>query len=362
MDPSSNPAGGPRQSCAWVFTLNNPTATDVFSNWQRVPDAVFGIAQLETGESGTPHLQGYVVLAKKKTRSFVRRYFSDRAYWAPRKGTHAEAVHYASKPHGGCGCEHCEKAAKLPAPSKQETWGEAPKSVGQGHRSDLDTVKNAIDQGQSELEIAETFFGSWCRHHRAFSLYRMLKCKGRDPADDVMIICLYGPPGTGKTRLATKIAPDAYWLAAPNQYQGALWWDGYQGQPDLIIDEFYGWIPHPSMLRICDRNPLNVQVKSGHVHLMARRIIITSNKHPAEWWPRTPLGAMVRRLTYPVGNTVHLTAEPADYDAKAAELVDREQFSRELPALPEFVPNQHPAPAAPQGGMNGFEVYVPQQE
>lgn len=357
MSAGSNPvapAGRPAsyQSKAFVFTLNNPTAADDPSKWGN--GCVFGVSQLEVGESGTPHLQGYILLDQKKTIAYCRRWFSDKAYWAPRGGSHEQAVHYATKPHAGCACEHCVKASKLPAPTLQQTWGVAPKSR-QGARTDLESVREMVLAGKTDLEIADEHFSTWCRHHRAISLYRLKSCKGRDPSVEVKIICLYGPPGTGKTRLASMIAPDAYWVSAPNSFSGANWWDGYEGQTDIVLDEFYGWIPHPTMLRICDRYQFLIQSKGGTGHLMCNRVIITSNKHPEEWWPRTQLGAMVRRLTYPMGNTVHLKEQPEDYEAKMAQIVDVEQFSRELPVREDvgvFVPNQHP------GGLNGFEAFV----
>lgn len=45
--------------------------------------------------------------------------------------------------------------------------------------------------------------------------------------------CLWyvGPPGTGKTRRATSDHPDAY-----RKLQNK-WWDGYQGQKAVIIDD-----------------------------------------------------------------------------------------------------------------------------
>lgn len=39
---------------------------------------------------------------------------------------------------------------------------------------------------------------------------------------------------------------------------------------------------------------------------LAKKIIITSNVHPTEWWPKVGLGAMVRRLTAPLGKVVFM--------------------------------------------------------
>jgi len=52
------------------------------------------------------------------------------------------------------------------------------------------------------------------------------------------------------------------------------------------------------MLQLLDRYPLRVEVKGSSVPFVSRRIIITSNASPDEWYPnirdRTPL---MRRIT-----------------------------------------------------------------
>lgn len=69
----------------------------------------------------------------------------------------------------------------------------------------------------------------------------------------------------------------------------------------VVIDEFYGWIARDLMCRICDRYPLNIETKGGSVSFLAKKIIITSNVHPKDWWPKVGLGAMERRLKAPLG-------------------------------------------------------------
>ena len=58
--------------------------------------------------------------------------------------------------------------------------------------TDLLAVKEAIDSGATDLEIAEAHFGSYCRFHRAFTNYRRLKQTAKDWKTEVYV--LYGPP------------------------------------------------------------------------------------------------------------------------------------------------------------------------
>lgn len=285
----------PYQTPNWVFTINNPTPFDRPRQW---PGVKFGVYQMEKGEEGTPHLQGYIILNKKATLAGVKKLHAT-AHWEPRKGSHDQAVAYCTK-----------EETRV---SESETWGEAPS--GQGHRSDLAAVQASLDSGASDEEVATEFFATWVKYHRSFDAYRLLKQAPRDPEHPVTTYAFVGPSGTGKTRLARLLAgDDAFWLTAPNSTANSLWWDGYHGQATIVIDEFYGWIPHPVMLRICDRYPLTVQVKGGSRHLLATTVIITSNKHPDDWWPRTGLGAMKRRLTAPSGGCFVMNAEPANYE------------------------------------------------
>lgn len=86
------------QSTRWVFTINNPTDED------RNHVAELGVHQLrkylivgrETGESGTPHLQGFVVFTRGLTRTRVSRLLP-RAHLEPARGTSAQAADYCKK-------------------------------------------------------------------------------------------------------------------------------------------------------------------------------------------------------------------------------------------------------------------------
>ena len=58
------------QNVNWLFTINNPTSPDIPKSWSNVKYCIW---QLEEGENGTSHLQGYVILKKKGTLAAVKR-------------------------------------------------------------------------------------------------------------------------------------------------------------------------------------------------------------------------------------------------------------------------------------------------
>jgi len=97
--------------------------------------------------------------------------------------------------------------------------------------------------------------------------------------------CYWGSTGVGKTRKCFEDFPNAYWKTRdPGQAQ---YWDGYDGEETIIIDEFYGWFPWDFLLRLTDRYPLNLAVKGSTVPSLASKIVFTSNKHPRDWYPNS---------------------------------------------------------------------------
>lgn len=267
------------------------TEFDLDINPTTWPHVTFVCYQREISPTtGKEHLQGYVHLDQARNLQWCKNHLSESAHFEIRRGSHDDAVAYCSK-------VETRKPGESPV-----FFGQPP--VNQGKRNDIKALKEAVDSGIAELELWDTHFSSMLRYYKAVSQYRIL----RDPprSNPCYSYCFWGPSGTGKSHMATILASKLsneppFWLPAPNSSTGALWWDGYTGQKVVIIDEFYGWIPHPTCLRICDRYDLTVQTKGGSRRLLAEHVIFTSNKSPTEWWPRSGLGAMERRLKGPVG-------------------------------------------------------------
>lgn len=255
----------------WCFTLNNPERNDFI-----FPELVrYAIWQRESGEAGTEHLQGYIELAKPQRLSWLKNVIP-RAHFEIARGTRDQARDY------------CRKSdTRVAGPFEYGEW----KNGGQGSRSDLNAVKELIDNGAGEQEIAESNFSTWCRNYRAFREYKRIKTEARNWETSVTVY--WGEPGTGKSRKAMEENPGAYWKPKGN------WWDGYEQQEVVVIDEFYGWLPYDFILRLCDRYPLNLEVKGGTVAFVGKSVIFTSNKHPDDWYQKENLDkrAFARRVT-----------------------------------------------------------------
>jgi len=278
-----------------MFTINNPRDPAHAYLVEFWPDLQYAIWQLERGENGTPHYQGYVAFKGKKRLNWLKNNCSKEAHWEPRKGSHDQAKAY---------CTKAETRVEGPfdAGEELEEFGQ------QGKRNDLQTLKRKLDEGASELAIAESdeTFAVWAKYYKVVGRYRMLKCMNERKWHTYCQV-YWGPPGVGKSRRALEEAgPGAYWLPRP-EGANTVWWDGYEGQEVVVIDEFYGWIMRDKMQRLCDRYPLLVQTKGGTTPFLAKKIIITSNEHPLTWWPKVGLGAMTRRLEGECGKIIHMT-------------------------------------------------------
>jgi len=109
----------------------------------------------------------------------------------------------------------------------------------------------------------------------------------------------WGKTGTGKTRKAYEEAKDIedipYWKDPTSK-----WWDGYQGQKCVIMDDFDGGIAISYLLRWMDRYPIDGEIKGGRVPLKYEYFYITSNKTVYEWYPKCKSDqneALIRRFT-----------------------------------------------------------------
>jgi len=131
------------------------------------------------------------------------------------------------------------------------------------------------------------------------SNYNALKRIATDHLAPVAIVrevfVYVGPTGTGKSHRAwTEGGIDAYPKDPRTKF-----WDGYQGQEHVVMDEFRGAIDISHMLRWLDKYPVIIEVKGSSTVLKAKKIWITSNIDPTLWYPdidQQTLQALLRRL------------------------------------------------------------------
>ncbi len=271
-----------------VFTINNPIPTD----WEQVRSLIniestkFGRYQLEFGSTGTPHIQGYVEHRNSRRTAGIKSTLP-RAHVEPRRGSTRDAWEYVCKP------------ANLPDGTEPRFYSRGAPPTGGGQRTDLLELamhaQNVGDPRSALNEYPTTYF----RYFRNYGHVRDLVSTGRKPGDPLVVVLYYGDPGTGKTRKAFEENPGAYMV--PVQQGGSIWFDGYQKEKVIIMDEFEGEMPLNQLLRLLDRYPLRVPIKGGFTMLDHEKLIITSNQKydlGYKWEDREiKKTALYRRLT-----------------------------------------------------------------
>lgn len=112
------------------------------------------------------------------------------------------------------------------------------------------------------------------------------------------VIVYWGRTGAGKTRAVYDNLPTQD-IIYP--HPGGQWFDGYDGQPIVLFDDYGGSeFKITYLLKLLDRYPMRVPVKGGFVSWTPTEIYITSNKDPRTWYSNANpehVAAMFRRFT-----------------------------------------------------------------
>jgi len=255
------------QKRTWCFTLNNYTEDDCKNilEWTDTKYIIFG--KEIAPETGTPHLQGYVVFNSGIRLTTLKNKHA-KMHWEAAKGNAAQNYKYCSK--GGLFTEKGE----IPRP---------------GTRTDIAEAITLLRE-HGIIQVAREMPEMIVRYGRG--LERLTYLSHEDRREQPMVIWLWGETGSGKTKEATECK--SFYMK-----DETCWWDGYTGQQRIIIDDFDGKWPYRDFLRLLDRYPYQGQIKGGFVKINSPEIYITSEFPPEHYWPReNELKQVLRRIRY----------------------------------------------------------------
>lgn len=278
----------------WCFTIFVPEGTShgypVYAQ-ELTLKSQYWSAQLERCEkTGKLHIQGFVYFKNPRTLAGLKKLHKT-AHFESMRGTVDQAIAYTQK-----------EDTRVAGP---DFAGERPS---QGKRTDIDSAVALIQAGTAMAVVAAENPITYVRYHRGLHALSNILSPKRSSLTTANIY--WGPPGTGKTTHVRELAgPDAFYLTKAMVGSGStVWMDGYEGQEDIVLDEFYGWVPLTYFLNLLDCIPMSLQTKGGSTQMRAKRVWITSNANPTTWYATvadsliSAKAALCRRLSPPVTN------------------------------------------------------------
>lgn len=282
-------ASSPRAK-QFVATVNNPSGElatpELFKDRLHARFPVHSLAgQHEIASSGTPHLQLAFRLVDRVRMSQLIAAVPG-AHFEVMRGSPQQAFAYATK-------------ADTRAPNTEPfTFGQQPsRGTGQGRRTDLLEIKDAIDNGATLRDVFDSHFALALQYHRGLELYRTQKHRpGNRP--NLKVYWFYGPTGTGKSRKVHDLVleePTDVYFKGPESH----WFDGYDGQRTLVLDDFRkNWVTFSFLLRWLDIYTLQVQRKGSSCYANWSTVFITAPLPPDQLYAtHEDVAQLTRRVT-----------------------------------------------------------------
>lgn len=222
-----------------------------------------------------PHWQCYAEFKSQVRFEQLKKLLGETTHLEARRGSAESASLY------------CQKDGKF------QEFGEI---SSQGKRSDLATVIDSIEDNYSVDAIAMENPATFIKYSRGIKELVAIRNKAAVPKwRQVEVIVLIGPTGCGKTRRAHQ-EDDIYDVIC--ERGKPLWFDGYESQTSLLLDEFMPEaINFQFLLRLLDGYEMRLPIKGGFAYANWTKVFITSNIPLERWYPGVELSPLKRRVT-----------------------------------------------------------------
>ena len=301
-DDDIKPKGQGSKTQRYCFTYNNPAISgdDFDAFLQSKVENRGHVFQLEEGEEETPHFQGYIELEKRMYTTGVHKMMAPhKMSLLHAKGSKLNNKKYCTKEEGRkegpwiYGCLESDKAGEQGKRTDTDVFGEEV-IENKGVTRDMiermpGTALKYLKHGKNLATAVRTMDmkaetrATWRENYIA-------RKEGREwtGQEQRKVRLYFGPTAVGKTtevkmKVMGKYDEDLYEMNCGNK-----WWDGYNDEKHVLMDEFQGdkWGTPEDFNRITNKGVVRVEVKSESTNLLAEAIYITSNRHPSHWWKK----------------------------------------------------------------------------
>ncbi len=265
----------PIQARNWAFTdYENLDMKEVYNTQIDIIRYICAGVEI-CPKTGKEHIQGWIQFTTKRRMNGVKRILGS-------KKIHVEACYGTPTQND----TYCQKDKKY------LTFGSY---IKQGQRTDLEGLVKLIEEGKPMLEVARSNPSTYLQYHSGLAKYKGMVDKEHSATfRKVEVIYLWGKTGTGKTRRAME--------EATYKIEGSAlkWWDGYEGEKCILIDEYDNDVNITKMLNILDGYQLRLDIKGAFAYARWNKVYITSNIPFEELHPNAKpahRAALRRRIT-----------------------------------------------------------------
>lgn len=268
------------------------------------------IGQLERGESGYKHYQGYIENGAPIRFSTLKKKFPT-IHLEPRKGTQFQAYEYATKKETRIG----KVLGNMEKPPEEQK---------RGRGKILETLHERIRNGEKVDDIIQTSPEAMPHIRNLRELENVIQrtTARKKKYRDVKVTYLYGKTGVGKTRHVYDTYDELYTVT---DYRHPF--DNYNGEKVLVLDEFNSQLQIEFMLKLLDVYPMELPARYHNKHAAHEEVWIISNLKLEELYPSVQESspqqwkAFLRRIHhyYEMGKN-HVMVEIPKPDATALDV------------------------------------------
>jgi Circovirus replication-associated protein len=242
------------------FNYNEETITNI-QNFAKKECTYLVYGEEICPETRKSHLQGYMYFKNARYLKAI----TEMPLW---KGVHIEKARFDFE-----AAEYCKEDGK---------WWEYGTQPKQGTRTDFLAICEMLKNEEVTVDdIAMEHPMMFHQYGRTFDKIANVVAKRRvNNKRETKGIWYFGDTNTGKSHRAMgNLKPEDYYVWADDED----WWDGYEGQKTVVIDEFRGEIKFSRLLRLCDKWSASVR-RRGLIPLpfTSETLIVTSAMHPRD--------------------------------------------------------------------------------